>query len=181
MTVEQDTFDKVKSFVGFGPEDAARLARLKPVFEKHGPALTDDFYARLGQQPDTAPFLEGEGRVDALKRTHHRWMMELFSGEYGEDYLHNRLRVGVAHVRVELPPAWVEAVMSFVRTRALDAIHQEVPDRAEANAAYGSLCKLLDLDLLIINLAYAEERVDRLSSFTGVSRKLLERAIMMAR
>ena len=37
--------------------------------------------------------------------------------------------------------------------------------------------RTLDLDLLVINLAYGEERLERLTRFTGMSRKLIERCI----
>lgn len=104
-------------------------------------------------------------------------MGELFAGEYGEDYFNNRLRIGMAHVRIGLDPHWVEAVMSFLRAEAVDAIAQEFDDDAQRCDLYKSLCKLLDLDMMLINVAYGEERLDRITSFTGLSRKLLERCI----
>ncbi len=36
---------------------------------------------------------------------------------------------------------------------------------------------LLDIDLMVINFAYAAERIDRLCNFTGMSKKLIERCI----
>jgi hypothetical protein len=41
------------------------------------------------------------------------------------------------------------------------------------------LVKILDIDLMIINLAYSQETIDRLSKFTGMSRKLIERCIQL--
>jgi truncated hemoglobin YjbI len=48
------------------------------VFAAHGAAITDQFYQRLAANPEQARMIEG--RVDALKRTHNRWMSELFAG-----------------------------------------------------------------------------------------------------
>jgi len=168
-------FESMKDFINFDDNDVANLVALGPVFAKHGPAITDAFYDNLRRFGDTARLIEG--RVDALKATHHRWMSELFQGAYGDAYFENRIRVGKAHVRVGLDPRYVEGVMTFLRTEGHRAIHEEVADVARAGALYDSLVKILDLDLADINLAYAEERLDRLTSFTGMSRKLLENCI----
>lgn len=175
MAADIAVFETMKGFVTFGPADVENLVRLRPVLEKHGSAITDRFYLRLAENPETAAFIEG--RVDALKRTHHRWMMELCGGEYGHAYFENRIRVGMAHVRIGLDTWWVEGVMSFLRTEAVEAIRAEVSDSDVCARLYQSLVKILDLDLLIINVAYAEERLDRLHNFTGMSRKLIERCI----
>jgi hemoglobin-like flavoprotein len=168
----------MKSFLEFGDDDITHLKALAPVFAKHGPAITEQFYEFLGRYPDTSRLIEG--RVDALKATHHRYLGELFAGDYGAAYFQNRMKVGHAHVRVGLDPYFVEAVMSFLRTAGLLAIRQEVADVDTAARASASYLKLLDLDLLIINLAYGEERLARLSKFTGMSRKLLENCIRRA-
>jgi hypothetical protein len=171
-------FETMKRFIGFGPQDAANLARLGPIFAKHGPAITDRFYAVLADFPETARLIEG--RVDLLKATHAAWMGGLFSGDYGEAYLNERLRIGQTHVRVGLDPFWVEGVMDILRCQGMLAIASEVQDPQDACQLSASLIRILDLDLLVIGQAYAEERLDRLSKFTGMKRTLIENAIRMA-
>lgn len=161
--------------LGFDAADAARLRELAPLFAAHGPALTDRFYARLHEDPEQAGLIAG--RVDALKQTHLRWLGELFAGDYGERYFAERWRIGLAHVRVGVRPWWVEAVTSFLRCEGVALIEAHVDDPQRRSDAARSLLKILDLDLMIINLAYADDRVDRLCRFTGMSRKLIERCI----
>ncbi|MCB9675650.1 MAG: hypothetical protein H6737_11065 [Alphaproteobacteria bacterium] len=174
-----DVYEKMKTFVGFTDQDAANLKKLGPVFEKHGPALTDGFYTTLEQFPETAQIIAG--RVDSLKATHGRWMGELFGGEYGMPYFDSRMRIGMVHVKVGIAPYFVEGVMDVIRTGGLAAIFTELDDRQEAIDCSGSLLKILDLDLLVINLAYGEERLDRLTAFTGFSRRLIENCIKQAK
>ncbi|MCB9760424.1 MAG: hypothetical protein H6739_11350 [Alphaproteobacteria bacterium] len=170
-----EVFEQMKSFLGFGDADVDNLRALGPVFAKHGTGITDRFYETLSKEPDTASFIEG--RVDALKATHGAWMSELFAGDYGESYFDRRRRIGEAHVRIGLPPQFVEGVMSFIRVDGQAAILAEVPDRDEAVAKCGSLVKILDLDLIVINLAYADERIERLTKLTGMRRALIENII----
>lgn len=179
MTATMEQFEEMKAFLSFGAADAANLARLAPVFEAHGARITDDFYEVLARFPETAALVEG--RVDALKVTHIRWMSGLFTGVYDAGYFDNRIRIGMAHVRIGLPPWYVEGVMDMIRVEGLKAIAAAFPDVQELAALYGSLVKILDLDLMVINLAYAEERLDRVTTFTGMSRKLIENVINRAK
>lgn len=179
MATPEEVFAEMKSFLGFDDADIANLKSLAPVFEKHGGTITDAFYETLGQYGTTAALIEG--RVGALKSTHGQWMSELFAGDYGDAYLKRRMRIGEAHVRIGLPPYYVEAVMNNIRVGGHHAMSQEISDQAELDAKFGSLVKILDLDLLVINMAYSEERLDRMSTITGMSRKLVERLINKAK
>lgn len=177
--VEVATYEKMKQFVGFTDADAKNLTELAPVFAKHGPALTDGFYATLGKYEETQAIISG--RVDSLKATHTQWMAQLFAGDYGPSYFERRMKIGLVHVKVGIPPHFVEGVMDVIRTGGLAAIFAEVEDRGRALAGAQSLLKLLDLDLMIINLAYGEERLERLTAFTGFSRRLIENCINKAK
>lgn len=173
------TLHEVQKFLSFDTEDAKNLRSLLPVVEKHGPGITDRFYERLGQNGDTAKHIAG--RVDALKATHREWMRTLVGGDYGDEYLISRWRIGQVHVRVGLDPFWVEAVMSFIRTEMLTAIAKEVTSPEEAAIKYASFCKACDLDIIIINLSYSEDRLDRITDFTGMKRGLVENIIRLPR
>ncbi|MBK8263306.1 MAG: hypothetical protein IPK80_18420 [Nannocystis sp.] len=175
MISKNDVFSELKAFIDFGDPDIENLRALAPVFAAHGPAITDAFYEKLLARPETARLIEG--RVDALKATHGRWMTQLFAGDYGDGYFSDRWKIGLTHVRVGVPPHYVEAVISFLRTEAEHLLQRELGDAALVAARHASLTKILDLDLMVINLAYGDERIDRLCKFTGMSRKLIERCI----
>lgn len=173
MSIEPSVYDEMKKFLQFGDEDIANLKALAPVFEKHGGAITDRFYSTLQDFPVTAKMIEG--RVESLKKTHGRWMNELFAGDYGQAYFDSRVVIGEVHVKIGLPPYYVEGVMNNIRTSGQLAISTEMPDRA--GELITSFLKILDLDLILINLAYADERLARVSKMTGMSRKLIENMI----
>lgn len=173
----RETFDAIKKFVGFGDSDAATLEGIAPWVDEHGPAITDVFYATILDTPTVAKFVEG--RVEHLKKTHIQWMRELVGGTYGDAYFESRWRIGEAHVRIGLDPIWVDGTMSLIRAQALSRLADNDDDRGRVTAATGSLIKACDLDLAIINLAYAEDRLSRLSEFTGMKRALIENVIRL--
>lgn len=173
----REVFDQIKTFVGFDDKDAATLRALAPWVDAHGAAITDAFYATIADTPAVSGFIEG--RVDHLKQTHIKWMKELVGGEYGDAYFQSRWRIGEAHVRIGLDPIWVDGTMSLIRGQALVSIATNVDDKAQVANSTASLIKACDLDLAIINLAYAEDRLERLSSFTGMKRALIENVIKL--
>lgn len=172
--VLRQKFEEMKRFVGFGPEDVANLAALAPLAAQYGPKITDEFYETLGEFEATRAHIDGQ--VDRLKRTHAQWMKELFAGDYGDAYFDSRIRIGQAHVRIELPPEYVEGVMNHLRVKFLAAAAQAL-SAEELQQRIPSLYKILDLDLVLINLAYSEDRIDRISRFTGMRRRLLENMV----
>ncbi len=177
MSETHAVFQELKDFIGFTEVDVASLRSLAPIFAVHGAAITDAFYVKLGADPEQSRLIEG--RVDALKRTHNRWMVELFAGDYGGDYFDNRWKIGLTHVRVGVRPWWVEAVTSFLRTEGLGLLTNEIVDVGQRTRSVQALVKILDIDLMIINLAYSAETIERLTQFTGMSRKLIERCVQL--
>lgn len=172
-----ETYEEMKRFLAFNNQDVENLKALAPVLSRHQQAITDKFYEVLGQFPETGRLIAG--RVDELKRTHSVWFRDLLAGEYGQPYFASRWRIGMAHVRIGLAPYWVEGVMSIVRSALLPALAQELSDARDLAEKYASLVKVLDLDLFVINLAYQEDRLERLARFTGMKRALIENVIRM--
>lgn len=179
MSEALQLYRALQDFVGFTADDAANLHALSPLFAAHGRALTDAFYERLAANPETAAIIAG--RVDSLKQTHQRWLAELLAGPHDERYFSERWRIGLVHVRMGVKPWWVEAVACFLRAEGVALLEREIADPVARTACARSLLRVLDLDVMIINLAYGDDRLDRLSEFTGMSRKLIERCVMQRR
>lgn len=173
----RELFSELKTFLGFGDDDVARLLSVKPWVEANGRKITDAFYETIQGTPVLAPFVDG--RVEKLKQTHTRWMVELVGGKYDDAYFDSRWRIGVTHVRIGLDPIWVDGTMALIRNKILIGLADTEADAHRLAEAQGSLIKVCDLDLAIINLAYAEDRLERLTNFTGMKRALIENIIRL--
>ena len=73
-----------------------------------------------------------EGRVDALKATHIRWMGTLFAGDYGRAFFDQQHRIGEIHVANNILPEFVEGVTTTLRLGARRVIVEEVGRTEEA-------------------------------------------------
>jgi hypothetical protein len=123
----------------------------------------------LQSDEQTAPYIEG--RVDLLKKVHLAWMQDLFSGDYGPEFIRRQERIGEVHVKVRVPPLFVAASMSFLRAALPPVINQHTGDHTEGSEAVASLLRLLDLCQYLIDRKYSEALMDNL----GISPSLLVR------
>ncbi len=179
MKENLERFSAVKTFIGFTNEDIERVQEAKPILVARQEFITDSFYETILATPETAKFVDG--RLEKLKATHEAWFNSLFEGNYQEEYFNARWKIGLAHVRVGLPPEWVESVMSIINGLILTELSIEILDGKRLARTHWSVSKVLDLDRSIINLAYQDDRLNRISEFTGMGRKLIENVITIAR
>lgn len=154
---------------GLSKEDQDIMARTSKFVLPLLPELTERFYTVLQSDPQTAPYLEE--RIDLLKKTHIVWMRDLFSGDYGEEFIKRQEKIGEMHVKVRVPPLFVSASMSFLRTALPHLVMDSVPDAHDAVKAVASLLRILDLCQYLIDRNYNAALMDNL----GISPALLVR------
>lgn len=168
-------YKEIETFLSFSPDDVSNLTALAPVMAKNGAAVTDHFYQVLGQNPTTAALIDG--RVDQLKQTHTRWMKTLTTGSFDDAWYDAQVRIGHVHVAMGISPLHVELTFSLLRNELSKVVNNDVSDPTRAASLFRSLTKALDMSLALVNHAYAEERLNRLSAFTGFTRRLIENCI----
>jgi len=145
--------------VNWTNEDAARVRSVFPLVKSYFGTLVDDFYAEIENHSEAKEVITGGNeQIARLKKTLIRWLDELFSGNYGQDYVERRWRVGYRHVEIGLLQVYTNAALSRLRRGLLAAVKQEWQgDFLELFAVRESLNTLLDLDLAIIEDAYQTE------------------------
>lgn len=94
-----------KAFLELTDEDVARLKALHAALQDLAPDIANAFYAHLLRFEETRRFLPVE-TLERLKRTQSAYFQSLTAGDYGREYIHNRLRVGITHQRIGLALQW---------------------------------------------------------------------------
>jgi signal transduction histidine kinase len=153
-------YQELQSYVGWTDEDAARVHALAKLVSAHFDELIDDFYDEIERHPQARQVITGGAeQISRLKKSLKAWLSELFSGEYNQEYVDRRWRVGYRHVEIGLDQVYTNAALSRLRHRLLGLLEpprwQAAP--AEMLASRLSLNTLIDLDLAIIEDAYQTE------------------------
>ncbi len=97
-----------KVYLEFSAKDVARLVEFHQLIEASGECafFVDEFYRHLQAFPETVRFLRDPAMLARLKKAQGEYFHSLTAGDYGPAYIHNRIRVGMAHERVGLEPQW---------------------------------------------------------------------------
>jgi signal transduction histidine kinase len=152
-------YQELQQYVGWTAEDAGRVRQLRPLVEAAFPALIDDFYEEIERHPEAAKVITGgAAQIARLKGTLLRWISDLFSGVYDQDYVVRRWRVGWRHVEIGLDQVYTNVALSRLRAGLLRTLERH-PQADPASRR--SLNTLLDLDLAIIEDAYQAEHLSR--------------------
>ncbi len=164
---EEAVLDDLVTLMGVTETEAATLRDLQSAAAEAAPNLVEDFYGRLLNHEPTAEYFEG--KIDHVKEALNVWFVELFSGEYGQDYVKSRLQIGKTHVRIGLPVRYPLAMMDVMLRHG----HAVAGSDKAAQAAFS---KLLSLDIAIFNQAYEDTQLKHLAEMVGnerLARRLL--------
>jgi signal transduction histidine kinase len=154
------------AYVGFGPEDEARLQALWPRVEPELDAICAEFYRRAMSEEVTSRILGDSATVDRLMHTLKVWARELLNGPWDDAYWERRRRIGHRHVEVGLPPAAMFTAMAVVRQELTRIIFATVPDPAPT---LGAVCKITELDVGMMTGSYYDvQREQSLAEFETI-------------
>jgi diguanylate cyclase (GGDEF)-like protein/PAS domain S-box-containing protein len=153
-----------KAFLEFTAEDAALLRALHATLQTLAPDFANAFYDHLLAFEETRRFIPDTQFLDRLKRTQAAYFESLTAGDYGPEYIANRLRVGVVHQRIGLEPKWYLGAYSKYLGELLPEIWQRLRKDPESFInAYRALIKvvLLDMGLAIDTYIQADRQTIR--------------------
>lgn len=106
MGLDSDHIVQRKAFLEFTEEDVHLLRRVHALLNESKYSFADEFYEHLLKFPELHPFLSDAEGLARLKKAQTTYFASMTAGEYGDDYVRNRLRVGVVHQKVGLDTQW---------------------------------------------------------------------------
>ena len=152
--IDEFEIERRKVLFGFGPADAAALIQARPYVLPVLDAMVDEFYRRQTENADIALIIGDSETLRRLHRAQRHYVDDLFSGIYGEDYVNNRLRIGVVHKRIGVAPKYYLSALGTLRELVHDAIEARVPDAARAAQVKDAIDKLIYFDTALVFDAY---------------------------
>ncbi len=105
LGIDDIDVERRKSFFSFHEQDAIALKALHDPFTNNlQQRFTDAFYAHLQSCDETRALLRDDQTIERLKRSQSAYFNKLTAGDYGIEYVQDRLRVGIAHESMGLSP-----------------------------------------------------------------------------
>lgn len=150
------------SIIGLVPEDSERVKSLRGVMEKHAQEFTDSFFAYLAAQEEGNALVrdpEALVRAGRLKKEHLHAMVK---GEYGVDYVQERLELAVLYADAGLDPRlFLGAYRHLLRNIGNRIMQGSLDDPLEGFATFMSLMKVafFDLSFIVDVIVIERERI----------------------
>ena len=136
------------AFFGLDADDARRLRAWRPVAEAGVDAVVRDFYAHLLRFPELATLLSEEsGRIAKLQGLQRDYFLSLAEGTFDADSFERRLRIGDAHQRIGLRPAWYIGAFALYLRLAIRGLVAARPDDPDVVPTIEALVKAVFLDM----------------------------------
>lgn len=161
LQLDEAAMERRKAFLEFTDEDIARLKRLHVALKDLGPEFAQAFYDHLLRFEETRRLIPDTATLKRLKQAQAHYFDSLTAGDYGLEYAHHRLRMGLAHQRAGLAPAWYLGAYGKYLSELLPELWQRLGKDPETFvASVRSLVKivLLDMGLAIDTYIEADRR-----------------------
>ena len=159
LQLDDDAIAERKAFLGFCEEDVARLKQLHSHLQGYAPVFAERFYEQILAFDETRKLLADPNTLARLQRAQVSYFEGLTAGDYGREYVHHRLRVGLVHHRVGLEPKWYLGAYANYLVGLLPEIKRCFSDDHEqCNNTVQSLIKIVLLDMGLAIDTYIQAR-----------------------
>ena len=146
--IDTQEITRRKAFLEFDETDASLLTELHAHLQDVSQRFVDDFYTHLLKFEETRRFIPDAPALERLKQTQASYFDSLTAGDYGPEYVHQRLLVGVTHQRIGLEPKWYLGAYSKYLVGLLPELWCLLGDDSNKFlATYHALQKIVFLDM----------------------------------
>lgn len=139
-----------KELFGFKPSDAAILTYVRSYVLPELDSVVEEFYRRQTAVEDIALIIGDSETMQRLRIAQRKYVDDLFSGVYDEEYVNNRLRIGLVHKRIGVEPKYYLSAVSTLKEILYKVIEAKIPDAMRALEVKEALDKLLYWDTAFV-------------------------------
>lgn len=168
-TINEKNFNRVLRHYKFDKKDAKLLKGLESSLTIHTKELLEGFYKFIFEFDHAKVFLHNKEILQRHKKGIENWFINLFCGKYDEKYFEKLHIISEIHVRIGLPPHYVNTAFSYVRSFVKDILIKK-----NLLNTLGSWDKIIDINLDILTIAYREEEQTKLVEDTIFLKNAIE-------
>lgn len=148
------------SLLNLGAQDAIHLEIIQQlVLQPCHTTIMDAFYEFVLKHPELRQFLKNDDHIVRLKQTQTEYLLSLGKNFESCDYFEYRLRVGIAHARINMPLS--SYLVAYGRLQEILIVHMN--EHGLSGMYNTSLCKILMLDMSLAIDAYNVSQMHALS------------------
>ena len=146
--IDAQEITRRKAFLEFDETDVSLLTELHARLQDVSRRFVNDFYTHLTKFEETSNFIPDAQSLERLKQSQAAYFDSLTAGDYGHEYILNRLCVGVVHQHIGLEPKWYIGAYSKYLVGLLPELWRLLGDDPDKFiVTYHALQKIAFLDM----------------------------------
>lgn len=150
-----------KEYFNFTDKDCQSLIGLREIVAESIDEIVEEFYRHITPFNEMDRLIGDADTLQKLKNHQRIYILSLFDGQYDEDYVHSRLRVGVVHKRIGVAPKYYVSAVFHLGNILRDTIAGRTPDSCQTCIAdLAAIEKILMFDLSLIFDTYIHSLMD---------------------
>lgn len=166
-----------RDFFQITEQDIALIRELSPFLAQNTDAFIEELYRHLQQYPEIQSFFQQEEVLQRAKAGQKRYFIELMEGDYGEEFIRKRLRMGKIHQELGVKVEWILVCYCIYMRLITTCTAQNFSASPHKTPLYlNALTKVLFLDLSTMAEAYLSTRYEVLEGLVATRTKELHEA-----
>jgi len=167
LKITDREIEKRKELLGFTDQDAEVLKAHKALFAKYLDGIVKNFYDKQVEVTEIALLIGDAETLRRLQSAMRGYIMELFEGYYDSDYVNKRLRIGLVHMRIGVPPKLYISAIYLLQKILKDAVKMHYFGKEqdnEANELYIAINKIMMFDIQFVFDTYIHSLVSEVNT-----------------
>ncbi len=153
-----------KDLLGFTQEDADLLARAHSFISLELDKIVDTFYQQQTTIEEIALIIGDNETLRRLYISQKKYINDLFSGFYDENYVNHRLRIGLVHKRIGVEPKYYLSAIQVLKNILRKVIEANIDHPDTKLATLEALDKIFLFDIEFVFDIYIRSLVSEIEA-----------------
>lgn len=173
INLSQKEIESRKRWLCLSEEDEEKISCIKPALQEHIDQVIEELYDHFLSMDEPRSFFPDERTLERVKQSQKSYFSRLVEGNYGEEYVENRLKVGSTHFKIDLDPKWYLGAYSRVISLLLPSLYQTCQiQNISLVDTVSSLIKIVFFDVTLAIEAYHKAREDAIKMHRDIMNEL---------
>jgi diguanylate cyclase len=159
MRISNEDIEHRRALLSLTVADLQVLAAVKPYIERGLDQMVAEFYTHQTSVPEIALLIGDADTLARLQRAQRQYLMDLFGGNYGLEYVNNRLRIGLVHKRIGVEPKLYLAAIHTLKSLLINMLKQQLPQPEQCQMVLLALEKLFMFDITLVFETYVRSLI----------------------
>lgn len=173
INISTQEIDSRKLWLRLDAKDEELVSHFKTALEESIDQVIEELYEHFLSMDEPRSFFPDENTLNRVKQAQKKYFYRLVQGNYGQEYVEDRLKVGSTHFKIDLDPKWYLGAYSRVISLLLPGLYQTCQkENISLVDSVSSLIKIIFFDVTLAIEAYHKAREDAIKMHRDIMAEL---------